>query len=45
MSQLNFRVMSKNNNFVFILMAAVIYMIAQIFKRGVELQINNDLTV
>ena len=29
----------------FILMAAVIYVIAQIFKRGVELQNENDLTV
>lgn len=29
----------------FILMAAVIYIIAQIFKRGVELQNENDLTV
>ena len=29
----------------FILMAAVIYVIAQIFKRGVELQNDNDLTV
>jgi len=29
----------------FILMAAVVYVIAQIFKRGVELQSENDLTV
>lgn len=29
----------------FILMGAVIYIIAQIFKRGVELQEENDLTV
>lgn len=29
----------------FILMAAVVYIIAQIFKRGVELQNENDLTV
>jgi len=29
----------------FILMAAVIYVIAQIFKRGVDLQNENDLTV
>lgn len=29
----------------FILMAAVIYVIANIFKRGVELQTENDLTV
>jgi len=29
----------------FILMAAVIYVIAQIFKRGVELQNENDLTI
>jgi hypothetical protein len=29
----------------FILMAAVVYVIAQIFKRGVELQNENDLTV
>jgi len=29
----------------FILMAAVVYIIAQIFKRGVELQMDNDLTV
>ena len=29
----------------FILMAAVIYVIAQIFKRGVELQSENELTV
>lgn len=29
----------------FILMAAVVYVIAQIFKRGVELQNDNDLTV
>lgn len=29
----------------FILMAAVVYVIAQIFKRGVELQKENDLTV
>jgi uncharacterized membrane protein len=29
----------------FILMAAVIYVIAQIFKKGIELQEENDLTV
>lgn len=29
----------------FILMAAVVYVIAQIFKRGIELQNENDLTV
>jgi hypothetical protein len=29
----------------FILMAAIVYVIAQIFKRGVELQNENDLTV
>lgn len=29
----------------FILMAAVVYVIAQIFKRGVDLQNDNDLTV
>ena len=29
----------------FILMAAVIYVIAQIFKRGIEIQSDNDLTV
>jgi hypothetical protein len=29
----------------FIIMAAVVYVIAQIFKRGVELQNENDLTV
>jgi len=29
----------------FILMAAVIYIIAIIFKRGIELQTENDLTV
>lgn len=29
----------------FILMAAIIYVIAQIFKRGVEIQSENELTV
>ncbi len=29
----------------FILMAAVVYVIAQIFKRGIEIQSENDLTV
>lgn len=29
----------------FILMAAVVYIIAQIFKRGIEIQSENDLTV
>jgi hypothetical protein len=29
----------------FIFMAAVVYIIAVIFKRGVELQTENDLTV
>ena len=29
----------------FILMAAVVYVIATIFKRGVQLQDENDLTV
>lgn len=33
------------DNDAFILMGAVIYIIAQIFKRGVELQEENDLTV
>lgn len=33
------------DSLAFILMAAVVYVIAQIFKRGVELQNENDLTV
>lgn len=33
------------NGQAFILMAAVVYVIGQIFKRGIDLQVENDLTV
>ena len=34
-----------NDTAAFLMMAAIVYVIAQIFKRGIELQAENDLTV
>ena len=34
-----------NDTAAFLMMAAIVYVIAQIFKRGIELQQENDLTV
>jgi hypothetical protein len=34
-----------NDTAAFFMMAAIVYVIAQIFKRGIELQQENDLTV
>jgi hypothetical protein len=34
-----------NDTAAFLMMAAIVYVISQIFKRGIELQQENDLTV
>jgi hypothetical protein len=40
-----FRVELSSNSLEFIFLAGVIFIIAQIFKRGIEIQTENDLTI